>query len=68
LGGSDEKGIMSVGDATLREIGINRIFDAYIRDEAFEAFESKIGECFSSIDEEKRKTVLHPMNCYAKLV
>lgn len=55
FGWKHEKGITSVGDAALREIGINRIFDAYVRDEAFEVFESRIGECFSSIDEDKRK-------------
>jgi deoxyhypusine synthase len=55
FGWKHEKGITSVGDAALREVGINRIFDAYVRDEAFEVFETRIGECFSSIDEGKRR-------------
>jgi deoxyhypusine synthase len=55
FGWRHEKGITSVGDAALREVGINRIFDAYVRDEAFEAFETRIGECFSSIDGDRRK-------------
>ena len=55
FGWKHEKGITSVGDAALREVGINRIFDAFVRDEAFEVFETRIGECFSSIDEDKRR-------------
>jgi deoxyhypusine synthase len=55
FGWKHEKGITSVGDAALREVGINRIFDAFVRDEAFEAFETRIGECFASIEEGKRR-------------
>jgi deoxyhypusine synthase len=58
FGWRHEKGIASVGDAALREIGINRIFDAFVRDEAFEGFESKIRDCFAAMDEEKRRNGL----------
>ncbi|WXG42922.1 MAG: deoxyhypusine synthase [Promethearchaeati archaeon SRVP18_Atabeyarchaeia-1] len=55
FGWKHEKGIISVGDAALREVGINRIFDAFVRDEAFEGFETRIRDCFSSIDEDRRR-------------
>jgi deoxyhypusine synthase len=58
FGWKHEKGITSVGDAALREIGINRIFDAFVRDEAFEAFETRVRECFSTIEENKRRNGL----------
>jgi len=58
FGWKHERGISSVGDAALREIGISRIFDAFVRDEAFEGFETRIRECFASIDEDKRKAGL----------
>jgi deoxyhypusine synthase len=58
FGWKHEKGIASVGDVALREIGISRIFDAFVRDEAFEGFETRIRDCFSAIDEEKRRNGL----------
>jgi deoxyhypusine synthase len=58
FGWKHEKGITSVGDAALREIGISRIFDAFVRDEAFEGFEARIRDCFGAIDEEKRRNGL----------
>ena len=58
FGWKHEKGIASVGDVALREVGISRIFDAYVRDEAFEGFEVKIRDCFEAIAEEKRRSGL----------
>jgi deoxyhypusine synthase len=58
FGWKHEKGIASVGDVALREIGISRIFDAFVRDEAFEGFETRIRDCFAAIDEEKRRNGL----------
>jgi len=54
-GWKHERDITSVGDAALREMRINRIFDAFVRDEAFEELESKLKEYFTSIDQDKRR-------------
>jgi deoxyhypusine synthase len=62
-----EKGISSVGDAALREMGINRIYDAFVRDEAFEGLESKLGEYFSSIDRNKRRDGLGSYELFHEL-
>jgi len=62
-----EKGISSVGDAALREMGINRIYDAFVRDEAFEGLEGRLREYFASIDENKRKNGLGSFELFREL-
>ncbi|MHA1208094.1 MAG: deoxyhypusine synthase [Candidatus Freyarchaeota archaeon] len=54
FGEHHRKGIRG-NDSELRERGINRIYDAFLPDEAFIKFEKQIQQIFSDIDEEKRK-------------
>ncbi|MHA1605959.1 MAG: deoxyhypusine synthase [Candidatus Freyarchaeota archaeon] len=53
FGGKHKKGIKG-SDVELREKGINRIFDAYVSNEAFTVFEERIQEVLSNISSEKR--------------
>jgi deoxyhypusine synthase len=62
-----EKGISSIGDAALREMKINRIYDAFVRDEAFEELESRLREYFASIDENKRSSGLGSYELFHEL-
>jgi deoxyhypusine synthase len=62
-----EKGISSIGDAALREMKINRIYDAFVRDEAFEELESRLREYFASIDENKRSSGLASYELFHEL-
>lgn len=55
FGAKHLKGIHYSSDADLRRRQINRIFDAFIPDDAFVLFEKKIHEILADIDEEKRK-------------
>lgn len=54
FGGRHERGI-SGRDEELRDVGISRIFDSYISDDAFVLFEKKIQEILSDIPVEKRR-------------
>ncbi len=55
LGGRHEKADVQRNDTQLRELGINRIFDIYVRDSAFETLEDNIQAILSNIDEERRE-------------
>ncbi len=58
LGERHEKAYIQKDDSQLRKLGINRIFDIYVRDSAFEALEDYIQPILGSISEEKRENGL----------
>ncbi|MHA1594694.1 MAG: deoxyhypusine synthase [Candidatus Baldrarchaeia archaeon] len=60
LGGRHIRNIKYLDDEDLRRRQLNRIFDAFISDEAFITFEKKIQMILSDIEEKKRKNGIAP--------